>query len=163
MSTPAEIERNQLQQASLYGEPLGVLMRRVIAALDLNQGRLAEVLGLSAPMLSQLMSGRRVKIGNPAVVERLRHLVELTDQVQSGRRLDPSGLQAELDQVRASQPTLTGAQTTGTTATDASTVLGGLRAVATPEQLAAAADAVAPISQPLARLLTHAARRSSRG
>ena len=72
-------------QRSWYGEPLGDLFRRLIADLGLNQARLAAVLGLSAPMLSQLMSGQRAKIGNPAVVQRLQSLQELAGQVADGQ------------------------------------------------------------------------------
>ena len=42
------------------------------------------MLGLSAPMLSQLMSGQRAKIGNPAVVQRVQALQELAGQVADG-------------------------------------------------------------------------------
>ncbi|MET9296912.1 DNA-binding protein [Streptomyces sp. NPDC003077] len=72
-------------QRSWYGEPLGALFRRLIEDLGLNQARLASVLGLSAPMLSQLMSGQRAKIGNPAVVQRVQALQELAGQVADGR------------------------------------------------------------------------------
>ncbi|PNE36482.1 MULTISPECIES: helix-turn-helix domain-containing protein [Streptomyces] len=72
-------------QRSWYGEPLGALFRRLIDDLGLNQARLAAVLGLSAPMLSQLMSGQRAKIGNPAVVQRVQALQELAGQVSDGR------------------------------------------------------------------------------
>ncbi|KUJ67945.1 DNA-binding protein [Streptomyces albus subsp. albus] len=72
-------------QRSWYGEPLGALFRRLIDDLGLNQARLASVLGLSAPMLSQLMSGQRAKIGNPAVVQRVQALQELSSQVADGR------------------------------------------------------------------------------
>ncbi|ANZ17544.1 helix-turn-helix domain-containing protein [Streptomyces noursei] len=72
-------------QRSWYGEPLGALFRRLIDDLGLNQARLAAVLGLSAPMLSQLMSGQRAKIGNPAVVQRVQALQELAGQVADGR------------------------------------------------------------------------------
>ncbi|MGP8300526.1 helix-turn-helix domain-containing protein [Streptomyces inhibens] len=71
-------------QRSWYGEPLGALFRRLIDDLGLNQARLASVLGLSAPMLSQLMSGQRAKIGNPAVVQRVQALQELASQVSDG-------------------------------------------------------------------------------
>ncbi|WP_407551429.1 DNA-binding protein [Streptomyces sp. Pv4-95] len=71
-------------QRSWYGEPLGALFRRLIDDLGLNQARLASVLGLSAPMLSQLMSGQRAKIGNPAVVQRVQALQELAGQVSDG-------------------------------------------------------------------------------
>lgn len=71
-------------QSTWYGEPLGTLFRRLIDDLGLNQARLAAVLGLSAPMLSQLMSGQRAKIGNPAVVQRVQALQELSGQVRAG-------------------------------------------------------------------------------
>ncbi|MFR9673057.1 helix-turn-helix domain-containing protein [Streptomyces sp. TR06-5] len=71
-------------QNQWYGEPLGTLFRRLIDDLGLNQARLATVLGLSAPMLSQLMSGQRAKIGNPAVVQRVQALQELAGEVARG-------------------------------------------------------------------------------
>lgn len=76
--------RAQGLQRGWYGEPLGDLFRRLMADLGLNQTRLAGVVGLSAPMLSQLMSGQRAKIGNPAVVQRLQALRELAAQVADG-------------------------------------------------------------------------------
>ena len=66
-------------QRSWYGEPLGALFRRLIDDLGLNQARLAAALGLSAPMLSQLMSGQRAK-----VVQRVQALQELASQVADG-------------------------------------------------------------------------------
>ncbi|MDB1086272.1 DNA-binding protein [Streptomyces sp. ACA25] len=78
-------EKARQQQTTWYGEPLGSLFRRLITDLGLNQARLAVVLGLSAPMLSQLMSGQRAKIGNPAVVQRVRALQDLATEVNAGR------------------------------------------------------------------------------
>jgi transcriptional regulator with XRE-family HTH domain len=78
------LEARELQRA-WYGEPLGELFRRLMEDLGLNQARLAAVLGLSAPMLSQLKSGQRAKIGNPAVVQRLQALQELAAQVVAGQ------------------------------------------------------------------------------
>ncbi|WP_031512727.1 DNA-binding protein [Streptomyces sp. NRRL F-5123] len=78
------LEARELQRG-WYGEPLGELFQRLITDLGLNQARLAAVLGLSAPMLSQLKSGQRAKIGNPAVVQRLQALQELAGQVAEGR------------------------------------------------------------------------------
>lgn len=75
-----DIASNLARQRELYGEPLRDLADRVMVGLGLTQGRLAETLGLSAPMLSQLLSGRRVKIGNPAVVQRLQALLALTEE-----------------------------------------------------------------------------------
>ncbi|QNE17286.1 helix-turn-helix transcriptional regulator [Kribbella qitaiheensis] len=66
--------RNLDLQREWYGESLGERFRRLLDRLDLSQAQLAAVLGLSAPMLSQLMSGQRAKISNPAVLSRLLQL-----------------------------------------------------------------------------------------
>ena len=76
--------RAQAEQLRLYGAPLGDLLRDVATVLGLSQGRLAAVLGISAPMISQLASGHRTKIGNPTAVARLQRLVELTAEVRDG-------------------------------------------------------------------------------
>jgi len=81
----ADIQRNREQQSQLYGAPLAVLCRRVHDVLGLNQARTAEVLGLSRPMMSQLISAQRVKIGNPAVLHRLQMLGDLCDEIDQGR------------------------------------------------------------------------------
>ena len=89
-------------QRSWYGEPLGALFRRLIDDLGLNQARLAAVLGLSAPMLSQLMSGQRAKIGNPAVVQRVQALQELASQVARRQRQRCRGHQ-RMDEIKKSR------------------------------------------------------------
>ncbi|MET7639219.1 DNA-binding protein [Streptomyces sp. NPDC005438] len=86
-------------QSQWYGEPLGTLFRRLIDDLGLNQARLASVLGLSAPMLSQLMSGQRAKIGNPAVVQRVQSLQELAAQVSRGE-VSAADATARMDEIR---------------------------------------------------------------
>jgi predicted transcriptional regulator len=86
-------------QSQWYGEPLGDLFRRLIEDLGLNQARLASVLGLSAPMLSQLMSGQRAKIGNPAVVQRVQALQELAAEVARGEASAVDATQ-RMDEIR---------------------------------------------------------------
>lgn len=103
---------NLQQQIELYGETLGETVRRVAPPLGLTQSALAQVIGLSAPMLSQLMSAQRVKIGNPAVVSRLRAVSELAD-LAIANELDPHDIPHALDRIRAS----TGAYTDATTTT----------------------------------------------
>ncbi|HVK22877.1 MAG TPA: helix-turn-helix transcriptional regulator [Actinokineospora sp.] len=100
------VQRNIALQREWYGEPLGDRVRRLVVAFDVSQASLADVLGISAPMLSQVMSGRRAKIGNPAVLARLIMLERkiLTPDVASGRR---EALQAALDDVRSSKPAVT--------------------------------------------------------
>lgn len=89
------------QQIQLYGQPLSERFGNVVAAYHITQRRLAEVLGLSAPMLSQLISGRRIKIGNPAVYERL---VMLEDSAGA------QDIEAVLRRVEAAQPVLSTTQ-----------------------------------------------------
>lgn len=92
---------NIQQQIKLYGQPLSERFGAVVSAYSITQRRLAEVLGLSAPMLSQLNSGRRIKIGNPAVYERL---------VMLEQRAGTSDVEATLREVEQSQPVLTTTQ-----------------------------------------------------
>lgn len=147
-------------QRSWYGEPLGALFRRLIDDLGLNQARLAAVLGLSAPMLSQLMSGQRAKIGNPAVVQRVQHLQELAGQVADG---SASAAEAadRMEEIRKSQggSVLTngghtaissGAPTVKRVVREIQSLL---RCVAAAGDIIDAADALAPTHPELAEFL----------
>lgn len=139
-------EDNLATQRALYGEPLGVIAGRITASLGLTQARLADVLGLSAPMLSQLLSGHRVKIANPLVVARLRALTELTDEASG---LNAAQLAERLDRIRDSAVTFTdsGPRSAG---------VQELRAAAPPEELARLAALTT--SPALAGLLRAASR-----
>ncbi len=64
------------------------------------------VIGLSAPMMSQLITGQRVKISNPAVYGRIVRLEELLSSAVVQRR-DRDRLEKLLAEVAASQPSLT--------------------------------------------------------
>jgi hypothetical protein len=90
----------------MYGENWADRFGRLLRGYGISQSRLASVIGLSAPMLSQLISGQRVKISNPAVYGRVVRLEEqLADPaVQSG---DPKQLGRVLDEVASSHPALT--------------------------------------------------------
>ncbi|MFJ4871194.1 helix-turn-helix domain-containing protein [Streptomyces sp. NPDC088757] len=147
-------------QRSWYGEPLGALFRRLIDDLGLNQARLAAVLGLSAPMLSQLMSGQRAKIGNPAVVQRVQALQELAVQVADGS-VSAAEATDRMEAVKKSQggSVLTGSGQTGT-ASGAPTVRrvvreiqSLLRSVAAAGDIIDAADSLAPAHPELAEFL----------
>ena len=99
------VRRNLALQREWYGEPLGDRIRRLIVTFDVSQASLADVLGISAPMLSQVMSGRRAKLGNPAVLVRMIMLERkvLTVGVASG---DKEALRQALEDVRNSKPSV---------------------------------------------------------
>lgn len=145
------IERNLAQQREVYGEPAGALVARVRERLGLTQRRVASVLGLSPAMLSQLVTGQRVKIGNPAVVGRLTDLLALADA-------DPvpvgSALEHRLEQIQAATRTLS---TMSGTAGSAAPLPAQLRAVASRDELRGAADVLGSGYPALAAVLRQAA------
>ncbi|MFF2327549.1 MULTISPECIES: DNA-binding protein [unclassified Streptomyces] len=147
-------------QRTWYGEPLGALFRRLIDDLGLNQARLAAALGLSAPMLSQLMSGQRAKIGNPAVVQRVQALQELAGQVADGS-VSAGEATNRMEEIKKSQggSVLTGTGQTSHTG-GAPTVRrvvreiqSLLRSVAAAGDIIDAADSLAPTHPELAEFL----------
>lgn len=137
------------QQRTLYGAPIGELVGRVRDRLGLTQGRVAQVLGISAPMLSQLVSGQRTKIGNPLVVDRLDQLTELAEEVDRG--LEHAAVEPRLEAIRGSETT---ARTRRSESRDHVLDLHRvLRAVASGRELHDAADLLAPTHPALAELL----------
>jgi predicted transcriptional regulator len=163
MDTPAPDPSTRTQEAmelqrGWYGEPLGELFRRLIGDLGLNQVRLAGVLGLSAPMLSQLMSGQRAKIGNPAVVQRLQSVQELAAQVAEGR-IGVMEAAARMDEIRDSTGSSVLSTTTRSSIGSASAreVVHGmqavLRSVAAAGEIERAAETLAPAHPHLAEFL----------
>jgi transcriptional regulator with XRE-family HTH domain len=94
--------RNVERQIEWYGEPLGDRFGRLLARLSLSQAQLAAVLGFSAPMLSQLMSGHRSKISSPAVLARLLQLEAMVGDADWDG-LSPDERARRLADVRASE------------------------------------------------------------
>jgi predicted transcriptional regulator len=146
-------------QRSWYGEPLGALFRRLIDDLGLNQARLANVLGLSAPMLSQLMSGQRAKIGNPAVVQRVQALQDLSGQVADGSvsAVEATGRMDEIKKSQGGSVLTTGQSTNSSGAPTVRRVVREiqslLRSVAAAGDIIDAANALAPSQPELAEFL----------
>jgi transcriptional regulator with XRE-family HTH domain len=148
------VQRNIALQREWYGEPLGDRVRRLVVAFDTSQANLADVLGISAPMLSQVMSGRRAKIGNPAVLARLIMLERkiLTPEVASGAK---EHLQKALEDVRVSKPAVTRDSLPVDVGRSA---IMALRRLIPPEDLTQAADLVDSRYPDLADLLRRAGR-----
>lgn len=151
-------ERNRAAQVALYGAPLGDLCRHLMTALGLTQAQLATTIGLSAPMLSQLMSAQRVKIGNPAAVQRMQAMSALVDDVEAGR-VSTDDVGAHLDEIRTVSGilTTTSSRITGTGSTSdadlVATVRGLLRAVASGHELHDVAASIASEHPGLAELI----------
>ena len=101
-----DVVAQRARQVQLYGEPLGVIIESIGTSLGLTQGGIAKVLGLSAPMLSHLVSGRRVKIGNPMAHTRLLQLRALAADVSAGR-LTAEQAETVLPQIAASNDSWT--------------------------------------------------------
>lgn len=160
-------EQNLEQQRAIYGQPLSERFSAVMSVFGLTQRSLAQVLGLSAPMLSQLSSGQRIKIGNPAVYERLVMLEESVDAADKD---------LVLERIRTSEPQLTthtafsatglrqpAPAQGGITASGAGESSGGvvLEKLATATQLRAVAQAAITVgAEELGAALTAAAERA---
>lgn len=145
------------EQLALYGEPLSERFHRLLVAYRIPQSRLAIAIGLSAPMLSQLMNAQRVKISNSDVFARIVRLEEIAVE----RAGDSTALAAGLAEVVGSRPVLSTTQNMRATGGKGATVtfLAGFR----PSALRAAADAAAERGDaPLAAVLGAAAQQASR-
>lgn len=147
------VRHNLARQREYYGEPLGDRVRRLVVAFDVSQAQLADVLGISPPMLSQVMSGRRQRIANPAVLARLVLLERkiLLPDVAAGSR---AAVRAALEDVRASTPA---SAVASASAADGPGLVAGLRHRFAAGELADAATALQESSPRLAALLARAA------
>lgn len=154
------IQRNVEWQRQWYGEPLGDRLRRLVVAFDVSQAFLADVLGISAPMLSQVMSGRRAKIGNPAVLARLIMLERkvLTPGVAAGHQ---EAIDEAMRDVRESNPTVSRDNVPVHPGVDEPTLLAALRDVAEDENLVEAADRLEESFPAIADLLRRAGKNNS--
>jgi hypothetical protein len=110
-ATSCWLVENRERQRELYGAPLGDRVRRLTGALGISQARLARTLGISPAMLSQLVSARRVKIGDPAVLARMLML----DQRCHGLRspADPRAVNALLGEIAEARWHWNGPRETG--------------------------------------------------
>lgn len=148
-----DVERVRELQRDLYGEPLGDLFHRLCEVLGLTQARLAGVLGLSAPMLSQLIKGQRAKIGNPAVVQRTQALMSLSSEVAE-HGLAPEEVEARLGEIKGVSGVFSRTDMQAGDPRSAVRVLQGVfRAVASADELARAAAALSPEFPGLAEVL----------
>lgn len=143
------------QQTALYGAPLGDSVRRVTTVLGISQAAVARTVGVSAPMLSQLVSGQRIKVGNPLALQRLRSLLDLADDVDAG--LPHAAVAERIEAIAAEDSTtLTTRRREDTAprpADGAVAVQALLRAVASGRDLAAAADRLEPDLPAIAEVL----------
>jgi hypothetical protein len=174
-ATSVWLIENQERQRKLYGAPLGDRVRRLTGALGISQARLARTIGISPAMLSQLVSARRVKIGDPGVLARMLML----DQRCHGMSIpaDPVAVDELLAEIADSRWHWNGQRGSGQRANGPrgnwrgtgghraqrsapdGTAAAVLRGVSEPARLAAAAAALGPTFPELAEVLRQAASR----
>lgn len=148
--TPRQLT-NQAEQSRLYGAPLTDVFALLTSTFGIHRGRVAELLGLSAPMVSQLAAGHRVKIGNPGAVLRLQRLLEIGEEVRSGERSAEDALAAFDEEERAGRVLTRSSRTMRQRgAVDVQQVL---RSAASASELLEAADALEGRFPALAELL----------
>lgn len=156
-TTEHQLTANRERQRQLYGAPLGDRVRRLTTGLGISQARLARTLGMSPAMLSQLVSARRVKIGDPAVLARLMML----DQRSRAVREPPPerAVDALLAEVARSRWHWAGGRIPAPREADRArgSAADALRGVTEPARLAAAAHALGPAFPELAEVLRQAA------
>lgn len=141
---------NRAEQTRLYGAPLAEIFDELTEAFSLSRKGLARVLGLSAPMLSQLATAHRVKMGNPASVRRVQLLLGLLPELRAGGLSPQEALKAVESEDAGRVLTR---MTDTSTARGAVSVRRLLRAVAPPDELRAAAALLGPDHPALARML----------
>ena len=155
--TAATADANRRAQAEMYGEPLGDLIGGCATTLGLTQSRVAQLLGISAPMLSQLINAHRIKIGNPTAVQRLQAMYAVAQRVEAGEQSAADAVR-ELEAMRQAEGVVT--NSTQATAASTATVDEVFRAAATAEEYTAAAALLRERHPAIARLLlAHGADR----
>lgn len=97
----AQLADRRQQQRELYGDSVDVLADKAGRLMGLGLPDLADVVGLSLPMLDKLVSGERVRVGNPVAIARLVRFGEFADQLIRGEAAQDD-IPLTLAQIRAS-------------------------------------------------------------
>jgi threonine dehydratase len=85
----------------LYGASVDVLTHRIGQHIGLQPRDVARTIGVSFPMFTEVLAGRRVRIGNPLAISRLGMLRDFAGTLESGES-DPVDIELTLAQIRAS-------------------------------------------------------------
>lgn len=96
-----EVEQNRRRQAELYGESLAAIVDDVARQTGLEPAEIAKTIGVSRPMFTQLVSGRRVRVANPVAAARLEMLREFVGHLAAGLA-DRADVPLTIAQIRAS-------------------------------------------------------------
>ena len=125
------------RQRDLYGTTLRTLVNQLTEDYRISQARLADTIGISRPMLSQLVSARRIKIGDMRAHTRLMILDQRRDLAcELTERSEVDAILADVAQVQQPWPLCT-CNRDGWSDGSATSLL---QAVASSKQLAAAAE-----------------------
>jgi transcriptional regulator with XRE-family HTH domain len=99
----ARLARNRARQQDLYGVAIGTRVRTLTAGLGISQACLARTIGVSPAMLSQLVSARRIRMGNPRALARLRALDRWYREFPAHQVMDRDRVLALLADVASSE------------------------------------------------------------
>lgn len=151
-----EVAAVRERQRQWFGRPLNELLGDAAKTGGLTQAQLADRLGVSASMVSLLMSGAREKPGNPLVQERIAELGRTLDAFHAGD-VSRSQVEAVLDASAAPSTirsrTHTAAPSTAGTVEYARFLRNLLASVASAEELGKAARTLKGKHPELAELL----------
>lgn len=147
-----DVAANREAQRQMYGEPLGGIVDRCRSVLGVTQARIAALLGISAPMLSQVMSGQRIRIGNPEAVQRLQVMVEAVEAVEAGQIAVEEAV-AQIAAAQTSADVLTGTTRRAAPRDTASAIQALFRRVASATECLEAAAAIESTHPEIARVL----------
>jgi hypothetical protein len=169
-SVGRRIAANRERQRALYGAPFAERVPHLVETLGISQAQLARTLGMSPSMLSQLVSGRQMKIGDPVALARFQMLDHRCAAfTEPAPRAVAERLLAEVGRARwrwARSETAGRAVASAVQAgrpaeapRPAPCPVDALRRVASPSRLAAAAAVLGPGFPELAEVLRRAAAR----
>ena len=81
----------------MYGASVDVLTQRIGQHIGLQPRDVARTIGVSFPMFTEVLAGRRVRIGNPLAISRLGMLRDFASTLESGESTGPTSVDARPD------------------------------------------------------------------
>lgn len=108
------LDDRRRQQVELYGDSVDVIAQHAHQLMGVDTDELADVIGLSAPMLTRLVGAERIRIGNPVAIARLTRLREFAEELMRGEA-HREDIPLTLAQIKASTTPARPSRVTGPT------------------------------------------------